>query len=65
MAKKHQKKDSEPKQPELSKKEILQFCDSVIEKWQKNPQKHSKHLYAMNAVRMSILWTEEESLLGV
>jgi len=65
MAKKHQKKDSEPNGPTLTKKEIVEFCDTVIDKWQKNPQKHAKHLYAINAVRMSVLWTEEDSLQAI
>ncbi len=46
----------------LTKKDILDFCDRVLEKWKKDPKKDATHIFAMNAVKTSILWTEEESL---
>ncbi len=46
----------------LTKKDILDFCDRVMEKWKSDPKKDASHLFAMNAVKTSILWTEEESL---
>ncbi len=49
----------------LTKPEILEFCDRVIEKWSKNPQKNAKNIFAMNAVKTSVLWTDEESLKAI
>lgn len=49
----------------LTKSEIIDFCDRVIEKWSKNPQKNSNHIFAMNAVKTSVLWTDEESLKAI
>lgn len=49
----------------LTKAEILDFCDRVIKKWSKNPQKNSKNIFAMNAVKTSVVWTDEESLKAI
>jgi len=46
----------------LTKKDILDFCDRVLGKWEKDPKKDVTHIFAMNAVKTSILWTNEESL---
>ena len=43
-----------------SKTEILEFCDRVIEKWNKNSSKNAKNILAMNAVKTSVLWTDDE-----
>ena len=55
----------EPDKLALSKKEILDFCDRVIEKWSKNPEKNTNNILAMNAVKTSVIWTEEESLKAI
>ena len=55
----------EPDRLALSKKDILDFCDGVIEKWSKNPSKNGKNLLAMNAVKTSIIWTDDESLKAI
>jgi hypothetical protein len=34
----------------------------VITKWSKNPEKHANHILAMNAVKTSIFWCDEDSL---
>ncbi len=60
MKKKNEKFD--PDKLVLSKNDILDFCDRVIEKWSKNPEKHANHIFAMNAVKTSILWTDDDSL---
>ncbi len=60
MKKKNVKFD--PDRLVLSKNDILDFCDRVIEKWSKNPEKHANHIFAMNAVKTSILWTDDDSL---
>ena len=49
----------------LTKYEILEFCDRVIKKWNKNPSKNAKNILAMNAVKTSILWTDDESLKAI
>lgn len=46
----------------LSKNDVLDFCDRVITKWNKDPEKHANHIFAMNAVKTSIFWTDEDSL---
>ena len=46
----------------LSKDEILEFCDRIITKWQNDPTKDARHIFAMNAVKTSVIWTEEETL---
>lgn len=49
----------------LTKTEILQFCDRVIKKWNKNPSKNAKNILAMNAVKTSVLWTDDDSLKAI
>ncbi len=49
----------------LSKPEILEFCDRVLKKWNKNPTKNSQNILAMTAVKTSILWTDDESLKAI
>lgn len=46
----------------LSKDEILEFCDRIITKWQNDPTKDARHIFAMNAVKTSVIWTEEDTL---
>lgn len=60
MQKKNDKFD--PDRLVLSKNDIIDFCDRVIEKWSKDPEKNANHIFAMNAVKTSIFWTDEESL---
>ncbi len=59
------KTNFEPDKLALSKKDILDFCDRVLEKWSKNPSKNSNNILAMNAVKTSVIWTEEESLKAI
>jgi len=49
----------------LSKPEILEFCDRVLEKWNKNPTKNAKNIIAMTAVKTSVVWTDDESLRAI
>jgi len=46
----------------LSKQEIVDFCDSILAKWSEDPTKNAKHIFAMNAVKTSVLWTDEDTL---
>ena len=62
---KKQTPEFDPDKLELSKEDILDFCDRVLEKWSKDPAKDSQYVFAMNAVRTSIYWTDEESLKAI
>jgi hypothetical protein len=55
----------DPDQLVLSKQEILDFCDRVLSKWSKEPDVNTQNIVAMNAVRTSIYWTDEESLKAI
>ena len=55
----------DPDELMLTKNEILQFCDRVIKKWNKNPSKNAKNILAMNAVKTSVLWTDDDSLKAI
>lgn len=56
---------SNPDRLALSKTEILLFCDRVLEKWSKDPSGNAKNILAMNAVKASVVWTDEETLKAV
>ena len=49
----------------LTKPEILEFCDRVLKKWNKNPAKNANNILAMNAVKTSVVWTDDESLKAI
>ena len=55
----------EPDKLALTKKDILDFCDRVLEKWSKNPSKNANNILAMNAVKTSVVWTDDESLKAI
>ena len=55
----------DPDELVLTKNEIMEFCDRVIKKWNKSPSKHAKNILAMNAVKTSVLWTDDESLKAI
>jgi hypothetical protein len=55
----------EPDKLALTKKDILDFCDRVLEKWDKNPSKNTNNILAMNAVKTSVVWTDDESLKAI
>ena len=58
-------KDFDPDRLVLSKKEILEFCDKVLDKWKKEPKVNSRNIVAMTAVRTSVFWTDDESLKAI
>ena len=58
-------KQFDPDRLALNKSEILDFCDRVLKKWNKNPSKNANNILAMNAVRASVLWTDDESLKAI
>jgi len=59
---KNEKKSTQTEKLALSKQEILDFCDEVLKKWSNDPSKDSRYTFAMNAVKTSILWTEEDTI---
>jgi hypothetical protein len=65
MPKKKQNKAFDPDMLVLTKQEIVEFCDRVLEKWNKNPKANTQNIMAMNAVKMSVLWTDEDSLKAI
>ena len=58
-------KEFDPDRLVLSKKEILEFCDNVLDKWKKEPQTNSRNIVAMTAVRTSVFWTDDKSLKAI
>ena len=59
------KKPFDPDKLVLMKSEILGFCDKVLQKWNKNPIQNANNILAMNAVKTSIVWTDDESLKAI
>ena len=55
----------DPDELVLTKTEILEFCNRVIKKWNEHPSKNTKNILAMNAVKTSVLWTDDESLKAI
>lgn len=55
----------EPDKLALDKKDILDFCDRVLDKWSKNPTENTSNILAMNAVKTSVIWTDDESLKAI
>ena len=55
----------EPDKLALSKQDILDFCDRVLDKWSKNPTQNTNNILAMNAVKTSVMWTDEASLKAI
>ena len=55
----------DPDRLALSKDDILDFCDRVLEKWSHDPSDNAQNIVAMNAVRTSVYWTDEESLKAI
>ena len=59
------KKSFDPDKLVLTKLEILEFCDRVLKKWNKNPSKNRNNILAMNAVKTSVIWTDDKSLKAI
>jgi len=55
----------DPEKLVLTKPEILEFCDRVLKKWEKNPTNNENNILAMNGVKLSVTWTDEESLKAI
>ncbi|MGD8708672.1 MAG: hypothetical protein PVI88_08335 [Nitrosopumilaceae archaeon] len=59
------KTNFEPDKLALTKQNILDFCDRVLEKWSKSPTQNTNNILAMNAVKTSVIWTDDESLKAI
>jgi hypothetical protein len=59
------KTNFEPDKLALTKQDILDFCDRVLEKWSKSPTQNTNNILAMNAVKTSVIWTDDESLKAI
>ena len=57
-----EKNSLNPDQLGLTKPDILNFCDRVLEKWNKNSTFNHNHILAMTTVKTAVLWTDDESL---
>jgi len=49
----------------LTKLEIINFCDRVLEKWNKTPTMNTNNILAMTAVKASVVWTDDDSLKAI
>ncbi len=58
-------KEFDPDELILSKNQILEFCDKVLTKWKEDPNQNRSNIVAMNGVRTSVYWTDEESLKAI
>jgi len=54
-----------PEEIELTKKDILDFCDRVIEKWQRDPSITNQNFLSMCSVKASVSLTDDESLKAI
>ena len=67
MTKNDKRKPIDPDRLSLQKKDILDFCDKVLGRWQKEPltSNMSKNIAAMTAVKTAVYFTDEESLKAI
>jgi hypothetical protein len=67
VTKNTKKKPFDPDRLSLQKKDILEFCERVLAKWQKEPltTEMTRNISAMVAVRTAIYFTDEESLKAI
>lgn len=57
--------DVDPERLELSKNEIIEFCDRVLKKWQQDPAANARNIPAILAVRTSVFFSDEVSLKAI
>ncbi len=62
---KKSRKEYDPDELVLSQNQILEFCDKVLTKWKGDPNQKRSNIVAMNGVRTSVYWTDEESLKAI
>ena len=67
IAKKEKIKPYDPDELSLEKKDIVDFCDKVLERWQKEPltPDMTKNIAAMIGVKTAVYFTDDESLKAI
>jgi len=45
-----------------TKQELLEFCDRVLKKWAQYQRGDARLVFAMNAMKIGVLWTDEDTL---
>ena len=55
----------DPDELALTKKDIIEFCDRVLKKWQQDPSGNARNIPAMLAVRTSVFFSDEASLKAI
>lgn len=67
MVKNEKNPSLDPDRLSLQKQDIIDFCDRVLEKWQKEPLTTdvTRNITAMTAVKTAVYFTDEESLKAI
>lgn len=67
MIQNQKRKPHNPDRLLLEKKDILDFCDRVLERWQNEPltSNMTKNIAAMMGVRTAVYFTDDESLKAI
>lgn len=67
IAKKEKRKPHDPDELSLEKKDIIDFCDKVLARWQKEPltPDMTKNIAAMIGVKTAVYFTDDESLKAI
>ena len=67
IAKKEKRKSYDPDELSLEKKDIIDFCDKVLERWQKEPltPDMTKNIAAMMGVKTTVYFTDDVSLKAI
>ena len=60
-----QSKNLVPDEIELTKEDILDFCDGIIARWQRDPSITNQNFLSMCSVRASVSLTDDESLKAI
>lgn len=65
MPNEYQGMSDSPDRLVLSKSDILAFCDRILTKWGKDAEANALNIIAMNAIKTSVIWTDEQTLKAV
>ena len=67
ITKKGKIKSYDPDELSLEKKDIIDFCDKVLERWQKEPltPDMTKNIAAMIGVKTAVYFTDDNSLKAI
>ncbi len=62
---KNQNLDLEHKDIVLAKKDILDFCDRIVKKWEEDETKDINDIFAVNMFKLNTYWTNDESISAI